>query len=210
MVEFAFVFTALLLLTAGLADGGRAFYQYNAVSAAARYAARWASVQGGTCEGSPSPSGQSDWCNQFSGAGTTDFWSQKGNVPLQGANSACPTDINGSFTGYYSDGNATAATRITPYLGSPTIVGSILQRLDTNSSSTNVVKGLVTPGFDSSKLLVCVQTTGDPSIFDASGTSSGTAGSRVAVFVYYPFTLVSNMFTTQKFNLVASANYGVE
>jgi Flp pilus assembly protein TadG len=210
MVEFAFILTALLLLTAGLADGGRAFYQYNAVSAAARYAARWASVQGGTCEGSPSPSGQSDWCNQFAGAGTTDFWSQTGNVPLQGANVACPTDIDSTFTAYYSDSNSVAASRVTPYLGTPTIVGSILQRLDTNSSSSNVVKGLVTPGINSSNLLVCIQTTGDPSIFNASGTSSGTAGSRVAVYVYYPFTLISNQFTTQRFNLVASAKYGVE
>ena len=210
MVEFAFVFTALLLLTGGLADGGRAFYQYNAVSAAARYAARWASVQGGTCEGSPSPSGQSDWCNQFSSTGTTDFWSQMGNVPLQGANSSCPSDISSGFTSYYSDTNSSAARRVTPYLGTPTVVGSILQRLDTSSSSNNVVKGLVTPGIDSSKLMVCIQTTGDTSINNASGTSSGTAGSRVAVFVYYPFALVSHLLSGQTFNLVASAEYGVE
>jgi Flp pilus assembly protein TadG len=207
LVEFAFVATALMIMTVGLADAGRAFFQYNAVSASARYAARWASVEGNTCSESPSTSGSSDWCNQFN-ATASSFWSQAGNQPLQGRNVACPSKIDSSFTGYYMDSNATAANQVTIYARTPTIVGSVLQKLDTSNSSTNIVKGAITPGFDSSKIRVCISTSEQTS--DIANGLYDRPGSRIGVNVYYPFTLISNEFITKSFDLIGSADYGVE
>ena len=48
MVEFAFVLPVLFVLTVGLIDVGRAFYHYNTAAHAAREAARFASVWGGS------------------------------------------------------------------------------------------------------------------------------------------------------------------
>jgi TadE-like protein len=216
LVEFAFVATALMIMTVGLADAGRAFFQYNAVSASARYAARWASVEGNTCSENPSTSGSSDWCNKFNTTASS-FWTQSGNQPLQGRNTPCPKNIDYSLLPpmsgansryYYSDTNAAAANQVTTYARTPTIVGSVLQKLDTSNSSTNIVKGAITPGFDSSKILVCIWTSEQTS--DIANGLYDRPGSRIGVNVYYPFTLISNEFTTKSFDLIGSADYGVE
>lgn len=48
LVEFALVTPVLFMLTVGLIDVGRAFYQYNGAANATREAARFASVYGGS------------------------------------------------------------------------------------------------------------------------------------------------------------------
>jgi Flp pilus assembly protein TadG len=207
LIEFAFVAVALMIMTVGLADAGRAFFQYNAVSASARYAARWASVEGNTCSENPSNSGASDWCNKFNTT-ASGFWSQSGNQPLQGRNVACPSTIDSTFTGYYLDSNGTVANQVTTYKGTPTIVGSVLQKLDSTTSSSNIVTGAITPGFDSSKIRVCIWTAEQPS--DVSNGLYSRPGTRIGVNVYYPFALISNEFVTKNFDLIGSADYGVE
>src|SRR5689334_15385137 len=93
VVEFSIIAAALMILTVGLIDVGRAFYQYNAVAAAARYGARWASVVGGTC--SPyngNLSANNDWCNMLGTSSATPqnpFWTAAGNVPVQASGTAC-------------------------------------------------------------------------------------------------------------------------
>jgi hypothetical protein len=88
VVEFALIATILLMLTCGLMDSGRAFYQYNNLSAAARYGARWGSVMGGACALTYARS-SSDWCDQL-GHSSSAFWNQPGNKPIQGFNVSCP------------------------------------------------------------------------------------------------------------------------
>src|SRR5579859_1533384 len=139
VVEFGIIGIALLMLTAGLVDVGRAFYQYNAVSAAARYGARWGSVVGGTCTGLRGAS-TSDWCNQYGTGNAGGFWSTAGNYPLQG-NSDCPQTIIKSQlppyskTPYYQVSNYTQNT-------STTIVGAVAQRFDTDSANhTQLILG---------------------------------------------------------------------
>src|SRR5947209_7043762 len=90
IVEFAIIGTVLMMLTIGLVDVGRGFYQYNAVSSASHFGSRWAAVVGGTCiiPGSST----ADWCTQqnspnfrvgqVSTGATQNFWQQTGNVPL--------------------------------------------------------------------------------------------------------------------------------
>ncbi len=62
MVEFGLVLPVLFMLTVGLVDTGRAFYQYNSAANAAREAARFASVMGGSQHHDTF-----DWTTSFNG-----------------------------------------------------------------------------------------------------------------------------------------------
>ncbi len=199
IVEFALICTVLLCLTAGLVDVGRAFFQYNALSATARYAARWGSVVGGTCIAADSRGSTDDWCTQLSTGSTTSFWSQSGNAPLQTAGASCPTGYSSSFTGYYTASNFTAST-------ATTIVGAVVQRFDSSSSSSNVILGRATPGVDLSQLKVCIQLPWN------SGTSSWSAlpGDTVDVYLYYPFDSAGSLVHAGRFWLTASSQYQIE
>jgi hypothetical protein len=205
VVEFALIGTILLMLTVGVVDAGRAFYQNNAIAAAARYGARWGSVVGGTCNNPPS-SPTTDWCTQegnTSVSGTT-FWLQNGNQPAQSGGTSCPTNGNQTGFPYYrvSDYVASTSTSGTP----TTIVGAIAQRYDTTSSSSNVIVGLLTPGFELSSLKVCIQLGWD------SSTSSWLhdTGDTVTVYVYYAFHPAGPLFSNATINLAASSQYVIE
>jgi hypothetical protein len=221
VVEFALILTILLILTGGLLDVGRAFYQYNSVANAARFGARYGSVVGGTCSVLLSPPTGADWCSQGSApvaagtalpsgstpaapcstpvAGTnTAFWGYNGNWPCQTQGTACPTTYDSSFTGYYTVGNFTSATY-------PSIAAMLAQRFDTNSTSIlSSIPGL-NPGFDLTKLKLCIQMT-----TDGSGNWRHKPGDKVDVFVYYPFQAIGPLFNFASFNLVASSQYIIE
>jgi hypothetical protein len=66
-----------------------------------------------------------------------------------------------------------------------TIVGAIAKKFDTSSSSTNFISGAVTPGFDLSKLEICIEV-------DESSIAPQT-GDVIKVNAYYPFTGVSTL-----------------
>ena len=123
LVEFAIISLLLMMLTVGLVDVGRAFYQYNEIANAAGMSARWASVQGGMCADTQTPyETTADWCNTLTSSGTK-FWATRGNYPLQGT-SNCSTSFGTVGTDSYqlSDSTANAAT---------TVVGTVFRRLDT-------------------------------------------------------------------------------
>jgi TadE-like protein len=209
LVEFGILLTALLILTVGLADVGVAFFRYNAVSAAARYGARWGGVVGGTCGNDVAASQSStDWCEQLGAQTTgTNFWSEDGNRPLQSNHQDCPSDITTSFDGYYSDSNSTPSQQVSYYLGSTatTIVGAVVQRIDTDSNGT-VFKGAFLPGLNTSLLKVCIQLP-----YDAVQRAYATGpGSRVRVYVYYPYKGFTSFFRINQFNINASSTYGIE
>lgn len=199
MVEFALICLVMLIISAGLIDAGRGFYDYNAMSSAARYGARWASVIGGTCL-SAYGSSTSDWCDQL-GGNTAAFWSQAGNKPLMtaSATASCPSTYSSTFTGYY---------RVSDYSGSgsTTIVGAIAQRFDTDSSRRNFIRGLATPGFDLTQLKVCIQLPYNSS----TGGWSYKSGDSVGVYLYYPFQPVSMLLINHSFNLTAFSEYTIE
>jgi hypothetical protein len=210
VVEFAIILSILLLLTLGLVDVGRAFFQYNAVSAAARYGARWGAVVGGegACQASTNTSSESDWCNQLgtydltSPANSGGFWSLNGNKPLQSIGTACPLSpsSNLSPSPYYtvSDFRAAKAT---------SIIGAVAQHFDSSSTSTNVLKGSFTPGFDSS-LKACIElpttTIGSQTIWDAQ------QGDSVKVVVYYAFKPATPLFGSVTLPLVADSQFVIE
>jgi Flp pilus assembly protein TadG len=222
LVEFAFVILALFILSIGLVDVGRYFYEYNALAAAARYGARFAAVTGGTCSESAADldTTTSDWCNQFISGSTTPpggswnhapptgangaptFWTLSGNWPLQSGGTSCPFSITPSFNGYYRASDFTSST-------SSSIVGVISQRFDTNSTSggsggSSLIVGGLTPGFDAQQMKVCIQLTW-------SGVEwQWTPGSKVTVFVYYPFTPVSGILAHGQIQVVASSTYEME
>lgn len=218
MVEFGIIGVALMMLSVGLIDVGRGFLAYNSVSVAARYAARWGSVVGGTC--SAGGGSGNDWCNQigasvsgtcYSGQTIYDFWNTPGNCPLQG-NNACPdTIISGPFpNAQYNHPNPYYTVSPTYNTStSTTIVGAVAQKFDTTSSSNNIIVGGVAPGFDLSKLEVCIQF---PSEAYSSASMSARMGGGyiVTVYVYYPFQPVSGLFGNVTLNLVSSSQYQVE
>jgi hypothetical protein len=209
MVEFALFATALMMLTVGLVDSGRAFFQYNAVSAAARYGARWGSVVGGTCSHRTLSVGSatSDWCNSLGTGGgpfNDPFWSQPGNEPAwTGASGSCPSSYSGAdSTNSYTASNYTGAS-------STTIVGAIVQRFDSNSSSTNFITGNLTPGIDLSKTKICIQL--PPRAWNSDSNQwLALPGDTITVYIYYPFYPVSSLLPATQLNLVASAQYLIE
>ena len=205
-VEFAIIGLILMMLTVGLVDAGRAFYGYNAIAVAARYAARWGSVVGGTCSGPFRGGSVSDWCNQF-GQATTDFWNTPGNYPLQG-NNPCPTSIQNPAptpNPYYTvSPSYTSST-------STTIVGTVAQRFDTNATSSNLITGALTPGFDLTQMKVCIQL--PPEAYASSGSSGNVTvgpGYLVTVYVYYPFKPAGGLFGNVQLNLIGSSQYEIE
>jgi hypothetical protein len=216
VVEVALILTIVLMLTLGLVDIGRAFYAYNAVSMASRDASRWASVVGGTCSGPFRGGSISDWCNQFSQT-SSDFWNAAGNKPLQGGpGSACPWDASGkcacpttiltpapSPTPYYTVSNYASST-------STTIVGAIAQKFDTNATQSNWVAGALTPGFELSKMYVCIQLPPEAYANSVNGSVTVGPGYVVAVYVYYPFKPAAGLFGGVQLNLIGSSQFETE
>jgi TadE-like protein len=203
-VEFAIIGIALMMMTVGLVDVGRAAYEYNELSGLARYGARWASVVGGTCALREAKS-TSDWCNQFSSKGTTRFWAQSGNFPFAAFQTGLPCPAFKS-----NAGNTAPADYYTvqTYNGTPTIVGAIAQKYDTSSSSANLVNGLASLGLDKSKLFVCISTTNN---FSVATQSEPALGDAVTVRIGYKFIAASGLFGKQlTIDLSASSTYGVE
>jgi len=210
IVEFAIIGTALMMLTAGLVDSGRAFFQYNAVAAAARYGARWGSVVGGTCgphPGSQAGNAITDWCTSLGtsgGSSPNPFWTQPGNKPMwQNASGSCPNslssaDSTNSYTASaYNNSNST------------TIVGTVVQRFDSSSSSTNFILGNLTPGLDLSNTKVCIRL--PPRAWNPDLQQwTPFPGDTVTVYVYYPFYPVSALLPATQLSLVASAQYQIE
>lgn len=175
MVEFALLSsTVLLLLTVCVLDAGRAIFAYNSVSAAARYGARWASIVGGTCS-VPYAVSTSDYCNQFGSypAGVAQFWNESGNIPLQGAGTACPS-YNSAPSDYYSLASFEG-------LQASTVVGAIAHRFDTSSASSGFGGNALLPGLSPGNVWVCLET---------SGSTPISPGMRVRVVVAYVFTYV--------------------
>lgn len=205
LIEMAFVLTALILCTSGLIDVGRAFYQYNALSNAARFGARWASVVGGNCNtpGAPNVS-TSDWCNEFASGSpahsTTAFWNISGNHPRQTDGSECPSHYDSSNASYWYTPSSPTATN-------STVVGAVMQHLDSNSTTSNFAKGLVMPGFIRSKVHVCIYL---PSTDYVNGIWSPVAGDTVAVYLSYDFQPAGPLFGSVTLPLVASSRYIVE
>jgi hypothetical protein len=200
VVEFAVIGLILLALTVGLVDIGRAFYQYNEIASAAVDAARWASVQGGTCANKQITQYEStaDWCNGLTTSGTA-FWSLKGNYPVQGSGS-CPTSYDSAGTSSYLLSDSTAN-------GNTTIVGTVMRRLDTSSSAYKINAGNWLAGLDPRKLMVCIQLS---SSFSGT-TPSPQQGDVVSVFVYYQFVPVSGLFgKSLTINMAASSRYVME
>ena len=217
-VEFAIIGLILMMLTVGLVDAGRAFYGYNAISVAARYAARWGSVVGGTCSGPFRGGSVSDWCNQL-GQATTDFWNTPGNKPLQGGpGSSCPWDPSGNCACPKTILNPVPSNN--PYYAvsptytsstSTTIVGTVAQRFDTNATSSNFITGALTPGFDLTQMEVCIQL--PPEAYANSGSSGNVTvgpGYLVTVYVYYPFKPAGGLFGNVQLNLIGSSQYEIE
>ena len=210
-VEFGIICTVLFMMTVALVDVGRAFFAFNAVSAAARYGARWGSVVGGTCLGPPPLSSSSDWCNQFGTQGT-DFWStaNNGNLPNQPAGTPCPTSFDPNFnggsnyTGYYSAANFDKTS-------TSSIVGAVAQRFDTNNGSFNSITGAFTPGFNLQKVKVCIEL---PTVTDSkSGTLTWLPGpgQTIKVVVYYRFSVIGpKLLGTHDFDLIAASQYDME
>lgn len=208
VVEFALIFLALMMLTVGLVDVGRAFYEYNEMSSAARFGARWASVVGGVCI----LPGQNttDWCTQ-QGTATGGFWAQPGNMALQGNNVPCPAYSPGSAS-YYSasdpdndsdnDYSSTGGSDGDAASSSTTIVGSIDQHFDTSSSSPGFVQGAF-GGLNLANLKVCIQTTAQPSLPPARGD-------YVTVVLHYHFDPISIILARTSFDLNAMSQYEIQ
>lgn len=200
VVEFALILTILLMLTAGLVDVGRAFYAYNGVASAARNAARWGAVVGGTCALSTASS-TSDYCNREGLSGASHFWSIAGNYPKQGWNSYCP-GYEASTTSYFYRASDFAAT----VSGSQetTIVGAVVNRIESNSAGSGSVEGQWIPGFDLSQVYICI---------DGTSTSAGgppAHGDFVRVQVTYLFQPVGALLSRAQLNLSASSQFTVE
>ncbi|MGI8825161.1 MAG: TadE/TadG family type IV pilus assembly protein [Chloroflexota bacterium] len=193
-VEFGIIGTVFFILSIGLIDAGRGFYQYNALSSVARDAARWGSVIGGTCL-QPASASTSDFCNQLGGQSGTVFWSQQGNVPIQGAGTDCPT-YSTTPGDYYAVGTYASSS-------SSTVVGAIAHRFDSDSGSSSVITGSRAPGFDWSQLKACVALLG-------SGSNPPKPGDTVKVALYYPFKAVGPLLPGGTLPLTASSQFPVE
>jgi TadE-like protein len=190
-IELALVFIIAVTLTLGALDGGRAFYQYNAVSSAARFGARWAGVIGGTCN-IPGRS-TSDWCSQLGNTSVEDFWQQSGTVPLQGNGKLCPTFASAPAD-YYNVGSFVGSSNTT-------IVGAMAQHFDSSTSSTSFVRGIL-PGLDLSKLRVCIQT--------SNTAKDQIRGDYVLIEAFYHFVPVNFLIATGGIDLTATSQYVVE
>lgn len=227
LVEMALLILPILLLTAGLIDVGRAFYQYNAISGAARNAARWGAVVGANCATNDavfSATSTTDWCHQM-GANTTQlFWAQAGNAPLQGANNSCQTSLPDSSqlpAGTSSTSGDTSSTggfyNVAQYApptasSSTTVVGTVAQHFDTNANSSVVNVGAFIPGVNLSNMWACVELVrgnSPPPPTNVNTFHYLMAGDRVRVFVYYRFSAVTPLLTAAVPPLIAEAEFPV-
>lgn len=207
LIEFAIVAILLFTITIGLLDVGLAFYQYNALSDAARVGARWAAVVGGTCVEQPPDLPVKDWCNQYGNAtlaagapSPMTFWTERGNYPKQAAPAPCPVKYDTTFTGYYTASNYTGA-------GNTSIVGSIAQHFDSSSGGYfDQVLGSFGAGLNLSQLKVCIQQ-------NAVSPTSGSwmwqegIGTPVKVVVYYHFQPATGLLAKAAIDMVASSQY---
>lgn len=200
VVEFSIIVSVLFVLSLGLVDVGRAFFAYNAISAAARYGSRWGSVVGGTFTcGYNNNSSTTDWCSQ-QGGNTTSFWSQAGNSPLQGTGS-CETSQYTTDFYHASDPRFTGST-------ATSIVGAVVHRFDTGSNTSNAVLGAAAPGVDLSRLWVCIQIS--PTAF-TGGVWQPQQGDTVQVVLYYRFQPINSLVTKiHTMDMVATSQYVVE
>jgi Flp pilus assembly protein TadG len=211
VVETALILSVLMLLTGGLIDVGRAFYAYNTVSNAARFGARFGTVVGGSCM--LENAGGNDFCDQLNSANPANwyFWGETGNVPLQ-------TDGNGNNWNVFCDTYANAPSHYytaSSYKTSKatTIVGAVVQRFDTTNSAASTILGDATPGFDLSRLHVCID--GSANTANTPAATSPTvfgpqAGDWVGVTVTYQFKPAGPLFGNFTLNLSASSEYTVE
>lgn len=198
MLETGIALLVIIMVSAGVIDAARGFYQYNVVDAAARYGARWGSIAGGLCATANGPS-TNDWCDQL-GTSATAFWSQPGNAPLQASGVSCPSSFDSTFTGYYIASNYLRGT-------ATTIVGSVAQRFETSSASTSYVQGALEPGLVMSNLKVCIQLTWNSTLSEWSTQP----GDKVGVYIYYPYQpSVSLLTIVKQVNLVASSEYRID
>jgi Flp pilus assembly protein TadG len=216
MVEFGFALSGFLIFTVGLIDGGRAFYQYNALASAARFGARWGSVVGGTCRDRGQGLARSDWCNRLPTTLTSttpysDFWGTvgNGNTPLQTPITSVATfltpscvDAGGNpvLSYYYTASSFTGST-------STTIVGAVVQRFDSDSSTISTILGRATPGFDHSKLRVCIYLSGDAWTGSKWIPKQATT---IGVSLYYPFSPAGPLLGGKTFTLLANSQYSIE
>ncbi|HEX6509695.1 MAG TPA: TadE/TadG family type IV pilus assembly protein [Chloroflexota bacterium] len=198
IVEFALILTTLLLMTGGLMDVGRGFYANNVVAAAARNGARWGSVVGGTCAPSTAVS-TSDFCNRLGLSGATSFWNIPGNEPKQGWNSYCPPYAANTSSYFY-----TASDFASTLARETTIVGAVVDRFDSNSGSSGFLVGRAMPGFDLSRLFICIDGT------SANAGGPPAHGDFVRVEVTYVFQPASALFGSFQLNLGASSQFVVE
>jgi hypothetical protein len=217
MIEFGFALTAFLILTAGLIDGGRAFYQYNALASAARFGARWGSVVGGTCRDPGQGLSRTDWCNQLGSTSTApykDFWqtANNGNTPIQSpagivgpfVTPSC-VDSNGNpVLAYYYTANAFTSST------SSTIVGTIVHRFDSDPNNITSILGPATPGFDLSLLRICIYLSGDAWTGPPTNTWLPKQGTSVGVSLYYPFSPAGPLLGGKTFTLIANSQYVIE
>ncbi|MGH2447602.1 MAG: TadE/TadG family type IV pilus assembly protein [Chloroflexota bacterium] len=194
VVEFALIALVLFMVSLGIVIVGQAFYQYNAVSAAARFGARWGAVVGGNCSSPLGTASTSDFCTQL-GSNVTWFWTQQGNIPLQGNGIACPS-YSSAPSDYYTVSNYDGGK-------STTIVGAVAHHFDSSGSSSGFMGGAVTPAFDLTQLKVCIQTSG-------AINSSPPGNQNVGATVYYPFSPVSGLLGAIQWKLQASSEYEVE
>jgi Flp pilus assembly protein TadG len=207
MVEFALISLILFTMTAGLVDAGRAFWAYNAVASSARFAARWAAVQGGSCAAVTYES-SADWCNQ-NGATTNFFWGQYGNYPLA-STGTCPAGYTAGSSSYYTVSNTSAADT--------TVVGSLRGHLDTSSSSWYVTLGGWLAGIDTRQMYVCISLPTSSNEYDSTRAVTQTEspwmpaqGSAVTVYVYYVFQPVGGLLGKNlQVNMAASSQYTME
>lgn len=198
MVEFGFILTILLMLTAGLVDVGRAFYANNVVASAARNGARWGAVVGGTCATATSSS-TSDFCNRLGLSGANLFWSITGNTPKQGWNSYCPPYADNTTSYFYS-----ASDFASSFSQETTIVGAVVNRFDSNSGNSGSLIGRAMPGFDLSRLFICIDGT------SSSASGPPTHGDFVRVEVAYLFQPAGPLFGSAQMTLAASSQFTVE
>jgi hypothetical protein len=206
IVEFALIALVLLMLTMGLVDAGRAFYQYNTLADAARFGARWGSVVGGACI--LAMANTTDWCTE-EGVITNgnNFWQQSGNKAIQGSGVACPSfsstpadyykvsDPDNDGDNDFSGDTDSDSTKVT------TIVGAIGRHFDTSSTTTHTTQGGLA-GIDLNNLRVCIQTTDSNTV--------QTRGDYVTVVLYYRFNPITPILSKASFDLVAQSSYEVE
>jgi hypothetical protein len=152
------------------------------------------------------------------------FWAQAGNVPLQGANASCQSALpsasqlpagtsstsgdTSSTGGFYNVAQYAPPTSST----STTVVGTVAQHFDTNTSSSGFGLGSFIPGVNLNNMWACVELVrgkNPPPPTSASSFHYLMAGDRVRVYVYYRFSAVTPLLTAALPALIAEAEFPV-